>query len=62
MEKNGFVSKVHFRKPKGRPMAPAIYSTATPTKLTCWREDLGAPEAVAIATSGEWNNTNQRRL
>ncbi|MGA7674934.1 MAG: deoxyribonuclease II family protein [Rhizomicrobium sp.] len=38
-------------------MAPAIYSTTTQTKLTCWREDLGAPGAVAIATSGEWNKT-----
>lgn len=36
---------------------PKISSTTASTKITCWREDLGTPSRVQIATTGEWGDT-----
>lgn len=38
-------------------MAPAIYSTKASTRISCWRDTLDKPGAVAIATSGKWGTT-----
>jgi hypothetical protein len=34
--------------------SPQIYSTTTATKIECWDPSLGAPGAVAIATTRHW--------
>lgn len=37
---------------------PEIYSTTAGTPLGCWRNDLGTPGAVDIATTGTWDGNS----
>jgi hypothetical protein len=37
---------------------PKINTTTESTKITCWKEGLGSPGPVQIATTGEWEGTS----
>jgi hypothetical protein len=37
--------------------SPQIYSTTSTTKIACWDTSLSQPGAIAIATTGHWQDT-----